>query len=154
MDASDYYESLRAKVGAELIYVPSTAAVIRNENNEILFLKAENGEWDLPTGAMEPGETPSQSLIRKVWEETGLNIQPIQLQGVFTGKDFRHTYENGNQVEYVMLCFECVVRGGRLDAGALEAGNLAYYSSCEIPQLVLPYPDSLFADFDHSASFF
>jgi ADP-ribose pyrophosphatase YjhB (NUDIX family) len=41
-------------------------------------------------------ETPSEAVVREVYEETGLNVYPQKLLGVFGGKDFRYTYPDGN----------------------------------------------------------
>ncbi len=34
------------------------------------------GFWDLPGGAREPGESPSECVIRETWEELGLEYAP------------------------------------------------------------------------------
>jgi len=56
--------------------VPSTAAVVFNENEEILLVQRKVephiGEWCLPGGYMELRETPEQCCMRELKEETGL----------------------------------------------------------------------------------
>ena len=51
-------------------------------NNKILMLKRKgshgSGEWNLPGGHLEFGETISNCVIREVFEETGLKIQVFQ----------------------------------------------------------------------------
>lgn len=48
----------------------SSHAVILNENNQVLLLKANYGNcaWGLPGGALEPGETIHHALIRECLE--------------------------------------------------------------------------------------
>lgn len=55
--------------------IPTHAAkaVIRNENNEILFLQRSVGKWDLPGGLVEEGEDDHEALRREIMEELGLN---------------------------------------------------------------------------------
>ncbi|RDW14940.1 NUDIX domain-containing protein, partial [Oceanobacillus chungangensis] len=108
MPISDYYKKIRRKIGTDLIFMPSVAAIIRNDDNDILFQKPHDGEyWSLPAGAIEPGEAPAQALIREVWEETGLRVKPNKLLEIFGGESFRFTYPNGDQVEYSVFVFEC-----------------------------------------------
>lgn len=56
--------------------VPATAAVVFNESGELLLVKRnvepKSGEWCLPGGFVEIGETPEECCIRELEEETGL----------------------------------------------------------------------------------
>ncbi|MFD1851289.1 NUDIX hydrolase [Oceanobacillus bengalensis] len=145
MAISDYYKQLRRKVGTDLIFMPSVAAIIRNKDNEILFQYPVEGEyWSLPAGAIEPGETPAQALIREVWEETGLTVQPNKLLGVFGGEDFRFTYPHGDQVEYSVFVFECSIVKGELTPIDDESTDLCFIREERKPKLALPYPDFIF----------
>lgn len=40
-------------------------------NGHVLLLRNERGEWELPGGRLEPGETPEQCVVREIAEETG-----------------------------------------------------------------------------------
>lgn len=145
MPMSKYYEELRAKIGQQLIFSPSVVGIIRNENNEILFVK-EIGRtmWGFPAGAIEPGETPAQAVVREVYEETGLNVVPTSLLGVFGGQAFRWTYPDGNQVEYINFVFACDVIGGTLRPVDGEIGQYKYFPPASLPPLQFPYPKELF----------
>ncbi len=62
-------------------FTASAAAVIINENNEVLILdhvlRPYSG-WGLPGGFIEPGEQPHEAIVREVMEETGIELrEPI-----------------------------------------------------------------------------
>ncbi|MGD6776744.1 MULTISPECIES: NUDIX domain-containing protein [Bacillaceae] len=145
MPISNYYRKLREKVGSDLLLLPSVAAVIKNEKLEILFQYPRNSDyWSLPAGAIEPGESPAEAVVREVWEETGLEVEPTSVIGVFGGKEFRHTYANGDQVVYQVTVYECKIVRGTLDAVDGESEILKYFKEDNIPKLALPYPDWVF----------
>ncbi|MBS4174711.1 NUDIX domain-containing protein [Bacillus sp. FJAT-49736] len=155
MGMSDYYKMLRDKVGNELIFIPSVATIIRNEAGEILFQYKGNGaKWSLPAGAIEPGEAPAEAIVREVKEETGLHVVPKKLLGVFGGSDFRYEYPNGDKVEYNVFLFECEVKSGKLNPVDRETVELRYFKVEEIPELALPYPNSLFSQPSHEETYF
>lgn len=145
MPMSDYYQELRGKVGTGLLMIPSVAAIIRNDMNEILFVrKPEDSLWGLPSGAIEPGEAPSRALRREVFEETGLMVNPARILGVFGGEKFKYTYSNGHQVEYLVIVFECSIVKGSLRSVDGEVEELKYFKKDEIPELTTPYPQEIF----------
>jgi 8-oxo-dGTP diphosphatase len=63
----------------------SSHAVITNDKHEILLLKANygDGNWGLPGGALEPGETIHEALERECLEEIGCEIDTKYLSGVY-----------------------------------------------------------------------
>ncbi|MBE7122422.1 NUDIX domain-containing protein [Bacillus cereus] len=144
MPMSLYYKRLRKKVGSELIFMPSVAAIIKNEQGEILFQNPGGEYWSLPAGAIKPGERPEDAIVREVWEETGLKVEVKKEKGVFGGEEFRHTYSNGDQVEYIVVVFECEVVGGELKTIDGESLKLQYFPLFERPPLALPYPERIF----------
>jgi len=146
MGMSSYMKSLRAHVGSQLLLAPSVAALIRNEAGQILFLlRSDNGLWDLPAGAIDPGETPSQAIVREVCEETGLVVEPTAIAAVFGGLRYRLRYDNGDVTEYTVTVFECRVVGGELNALDGEALELRFIDPSRRPPMMTQYPDELFA---------
>ncbi|WP_273852123.1 NUDIX hydrolase [Guptibacillus spartinae] len=145
MPISNYYQELRNKINNELIFIPSVAAIIRNDKNEILYQYPGDGDiWSLPAGAIEPSEAPAQAVVREVREETGLSVRPQNLLGVFGGNDFRFTYANGDKVEYNVFVFECIILGGELSPNDGESVDLQFFSREDKPRLALPYPEEIF----------
>jgi len=145
MAISPYLKQLRSHVGTQLVLMPSVGAIIRNEAGQILFMvRADNGLWDLPAGAIDPGETPAQAIVREVREETGLIVEPIAVAGVFGGEMLRLTYGNGDVTEYTFIIFECRIVGGELFSVDGEAAELHFIDRAQRPRLQVEFPDALF----------
>ena len=141
---SPYYQQLRAKVGHDLLLCPSVAAVIRDAAGRLLLQqKASDEGWSLPAGAIEPGESPEQTLVREVREETGLMVKPTAVLGVFGGLGFRYTYPNGDVVEYTVVVYACDVMQNQGRPTDPETKALQYFTAQELPPLSLPYPRHL-----------
>ena len=156
MGMSGYYKDLREKIGNQLIFMPSVAGIIRNDKGEILFGRKHNEEnWGLIAGAIEIGETPAQAMVRECYEETGLTIEPKRIIGVYGGEDKRFIYQNGHEVEYLTIVFECCIKSGELQTDNEEMEELRYFAENRIPPIANRYPSYIFssaqqerADFD------
>ena len=73
------------------------------------------GEWSIPGGTLELGETLEEGLRRELKEETGLEVEPLQLLKVLDRID-----REGEAVRfhYVIVDYLCERRGGELRAGS------------------------------------
>jgi 8-oxo-dGTP pyrophosphatase MutT (NUDIX family) len=138
---TSYLMELRGLIGSRLLLLPSVAAVIHDHAGNLLLQEKASGEgWSLPAGAIEPGETPQNAVIREVMEETGLTVTPTAILGVFGGKEFRYTYPNGDQVEYVVTLFRCQVLADQGSWADNETKSLRYFAREDMPPLASPYP--------------
>ncbi len=126
MPVSDYIRNLRTHVGHALLLLPGVAAVIHNAAGAVLLVRrADDGEWGLPAGAIDPGECPAQAVVREVWEETGLRVRPVRVIGVFGGEPLlRTTYPNGDQCEYTVIVYFCEVVGANCGRGTARPAGL------------------------------
>jgi 8-oxo-dGTP pyrophosphatase MutT (NUDIX family) len=140
MSKSGYMEGLRKKVGSDLILVPGVAAIIRDEAGRILLQRNKEGVWNLPAGAIDPGESPAKAVVREVFEETGLTAKPTRVLGVLGGApENRITYENGDLVDSTTIVFECAVEG-ELKPQDDETATLKYFAIADMPELAIKYP--------------
>ncbi|HEX7243919.1 MAG TPA: NUDIX domain-containing protein [Longimicrobiaceae bacterium] len=147
MPIAPHIQALRAAVGSGLLLLPGVAAVVRDPGGAVLMhRRSDDGRWSLPAGAVEPGESPAQAVVREVREETGLEVVPERVLGVFGGDGFRHVYPNGDEIEYTVVVFACRAVGGRLEAQDGEALELRYFAPEAMPPLALRYPPELFRD--------
>jgi ADP-ribose pyrophosphatase YjhB (NUDIX family) len=108
---------------------PGVAAVIITADGVLLQRRDDNGKWGLPGGGVEPGESVRAAIVREVREETGLEVEPLRLIGVYSDPVNHQiiTYPDGNVIHYVSTVFECAIRGGTLACGeeSLELGFFA-----------------------------
>lgn len=127
---------LRQHIGHALLLMPATAAVIRDQAGRVLLIRRGDGRgWSLPGGFVEPGERIADAVVREVREETGLEVEPTRLVGVYSDPAFTCiTYPNGDQVHFVSTTFECRVVGGQLGPDGEESLEVAYFSADALPR--------------------
>jgi ADP-ribose pyrophosphatase YjhB (NUDIX family) len=73
------------------------------------------GEWSIPGGALELGETLESAVLREVLEETGLEVEAetvVEVLDKVVRENHRIKYH------YVLVDFLCRVLGGTLRAGS------------------------------------
>lgn len=138
MAISDYLRGLRAMVGTTLLHVPSVAGFLRDADGRVLLVQhAGSGVWVCPGGAIDPDEAPQDAVVREVWEETGLRVEPLALCGVFGGPHCRVRYDNGDEVSYVITVFACRLLGGELRPDGEETVAARFVAADELPTLNL-----------------
>jgi len=96
-------------------------------NGKVLLIRRRSaplaGEWSLPGGMLEVGETLRDAVKRELAEETGLEVRVGELIEVFE----RIFLDAGARAEYhyVILDYLCEVTGGTAQAGS-EASEVAW----------------------------
>jgi ADP-ribose pyrophosphatase YjhB (NUDIX family) len=132
---SDYVRGLRAKVGNDLLFMPSVAALIRDREGRLLLVRHVEGRWMLPGGAVEPGERPAEAAARECLEEAGIHVELVRIAGVFGGPEYRITYRNGDQAMWVVTVFEARIVGGEPRASDDETSDVGWFAPDEIDAL-------------------
>jgi 8-oxo-dGTP diphosphatase len=104
-------------VGVGAVVIDGTKVLLVRRGNEPL-----KGEWSLPGGAVELGETLQQGVVREVLEETGLVVVPAGIIEVLDRITQDEILQDGapGQVRYhyVLIDFVCHVTGGALREGS------------------------------------
>ncbi len=145
MSKSNYIKELRKKIGHELLLIPGVAAIIRDEGGRVLLQRTKAGYWNLPAGAIDPGEKAAQGIVREVFEETGLIARPVSIIAVTGGPpEARTEYANGDVVESTTIVFACEVVGGELKPQDDETLRLEYFAVDEMPQISAEYKREIF----------
>jgi 8-oxo-dGTP pyrophosphatase MutT (NUDIX family) len=111
------------------------SGAIFDEHRRILLTKrADNGQWCMPGGGMDSGESAAEACEREVWEETGLRVRVKRLVGVYSYPDQLAIYADGNKAQIVALHFEVEITGGTLGLSN-ETTEFGYFSLDEIETL-------------------
>ena len=118
---------------------PSVSAVIFDRRGRLLLQqRSDGGQWGLPGGSVEIGESVGEAVRREVAEETGLRVAVRRLVGVYSAPRLQVIrYPNGNVWHYVNVCFECALRGGELTT-CDETLALGFFSTRRLPRGLLP----------------
>jgi 8-oxo-dGTP diphosphatase len=127
--AREYPERPIVGVGAVIIDAATSRVVLVRRGSPPL-----QGEWSLPGGAVELGETLRAAAEREALEETGLNVKAGEVLEVL---DRIIPGEGGAvQYHYVLIDFLCRCQGGELRAGG-DADDVAWASEIELAEFKL-----------------
>jgi 8-oxo-dGTP pyrophosphatase MutT (NUDIX family) len=86
------------------------AAIFDDEGRVLLMLRTDNQRWCMPGGLAEVGETSEQSVIREAREETGLEVEILELVGVYSAFPAMRT----TRPKLVIPLYLCGITGGTL----------------------------------------
>jgi 8-oxo-dGTP diphosphatase len=104
-------------VGVGAVVIDGTKVLLVRRGNEPL-----KGEWSLPGGAVELGETLQQGVVREVLEETGLVVVSAGivevLDRIIRGEVLEDGASGRIRYHYVLIDFICHVTGGALREGS------------------------------------
>lgn len=115
----------KIRLGATAIIYDETGARV------LLTRRADNGQWCLPGGATDSGESVAEGCEREVFEETGLGVRVRRLVGVYSDPDQLVIYPDGNKVHVVALSFEAEIVGGKLGLSN-ETTDAGFFSISEM----------------------
>lgn len=136
MPIPDHIRRLREKIGNDLIMMPGASAIVINEQGEILLhRRSDNGQWATPAGVIEPGEEPAETVIREVFEETGVEVVAERIIGVYGGKDHMLAYPNGDEVAVISIVFLCRPIGGAPTVNDDESLEVRYFPPDQLPDM-------------------
>ena len=108
-----------------------SAAIFDERGRILLTCRADNSQWCLPGGGMEPGESAAEACEREVLEETGLSVRVKRLVGIYSHPDQMVVYPDGGKFQIVALHFQAEVSGGEPGL-SIETTDFGYFTLQEI----------------------
>ena len=120
------------EVGYATPKVDVRGAVFRDDTI-LLVREREDGCWALPGGWADIGDSPSEVVVREIYEESGYHTRAIKLLAVYD-RD-RHGHPPLSHYVY-KLFFQCELVSGS-PSPSIETDEVAFFGENEIPQLSL-----------------
>jgi ADP-ribose pyrophosphatase YjhB (NUDIX family) len=133
-EAEALYEEWLSTVGQGVAgYVTpkvAVAAIVGNERGELLLTqRADSGIWLYPVGWADVGYSPSEIAVKEVYEETGIEVEPVALITVLDGLRLGFA-----RVPMYSLVFHCRMLGGELRGHPLETRAVGFFPRDALPQ--------------------
>jgi ADP-ribose pyrophosphatase YjhB (NUDIX family) len=108
----------------------AVAAVVGNDAGEILLTqRSDSGVWLYPVGWADVGYSPSEVAVKEVYEETGIEVEPVSLIAVFDGLRLGFA-----RVPLYSLVFHCRMLGGELKGHPLETRRVGFFARDRLPE--------------------
>jgi 8-oxo-dGTP diphosphatase len=125
-------KSIETKIEREFPGAPlvGVGGIVVDDSRVLLVRRGTEplkGRWTLPGGMLEVGEALTAGVAREVREETGLNVEPVELIELL---DRIHHEGDRVRYHYVIADYLCRVTGGELRA-ASDAEAVRWVERCE-----------------------
>lgn len=138
-ETQDQIAQIRPYVGnSRFIGVGATAVVQRDDGRVLMIQRADNGRWIFPAGYSDLGENVAYTAVRETREETGLEIVPQRILGIYSSPRFHHTYANGHQMKNVGPVFLAHPVGGSLKPDPAEVADWAWVAPADVGRRAAP----------------
>jgi len=132
---TDYYHDPEAPAANSLV-VGGSAVVVDGEGRILLQRRSDSGNWALPGGAMDIGETFAQSVIREVNEETGFDVRIERIVGIYSDPGHVFAYDDGEVRQEFNICLACKIIGGELRVSS-ESTDVRFFALDEVARLTM-----------------
>src|SRR2546427_10220106 len=116
----EYFDGPKAPKPNSLVVAVSV--VVTAEHGTILLQRrTDNDLWGLPGGGMDLGESIGQAVVRETKEETGLDVEPTGLVGIYSDPGHVIAYADGEVRQEFSICFRAAVVGGEATVADQES---------------------------------
>ncbi|TCP41616.1 ADP-ribose pyrophosphatase YjhB (NUDIX family) [Tamaricihabitans halophyticus] len=99
---------------ANSIVVAATAFVLDEHGRVLMIRRTDNNLYAIPGGGQDIGETISQTVIREVREETGIEVEVAGVIGIYSDPEHVIAFTDGEVRQEFSICFRAHPTGGNL----------------------------------------
>lgn len=93
MGRTDFFHDPAAPAANSL--VPAAGILAEDDAGRLLLQRRrDTGQWAIPMGKMELGETPAECAVRETFEETGIRVEPLGLLGIYSDPGYIVAYDD------------------------------------------------------------
>jgi ADP-ribose pyrophosphatase YjhB (NUDIX family) len=129
----DYYHDPSAPSANSLV-VGSSAVAADDEGRILLQRRSDSGNWALPGGTMDIGESFAESAVREVKEETGFDVRIERIIGIYSDPAHVFAYDDGEVRQEFNICLACTIVGGALRVSS-ESTAVEFFPVAVLPDL-------------------
>lgn len=133
MTRVDYYNDPNAPK-ANSIAVAVSAFIQDNEGRILMIRRTDNDLYSIPGGQLELGETLSQTAVREVREETGIECEVTGVIGLYSDPNHIIAYDDGEVRQEFSICFRASPTGGGLRTSS-ESKEVFWVGPSELADL-------------------
>jgi len=118
------------------VHIVAVGGLIENAEGKILMVKSPDRGWELPGGQVEGGETLTEALKREVKEETGIDIEVLNLTAVHSNIGKRTQPDGFSPIgSIVSFGFTGKVIAGELTTSE-ESLEVNWFDKADIPNVI------------------
>lgn len=130
-----YWADLGRLLGGKPWFMPGSSVFVTDEAGRLLLLRhAATGQWTLPGGKLDPGESFEECAARKLHEETGLRAERLERLHLLAGPELRYSSE-GQTWDSIGLLFRAHGVSGEVRLPPGEISEARYFRPDELPRL-------------------
>jgi ADP-ribose pyrophosphatase YjhB (NUDIX family) len=133
MGRVDYYHDPAAPQANSLV-VGASAVVAGSDGRILLQRRSDSGNWALPGGVMDIGETLAECAIREVREETGFDVRIVRVIGIYSDPGHVFAYGDGEVRQEFSICLACTITSGSLSVSS-ESTDVRFFAPEDIPDI-------------------
>ncbi|MCL6573029.1 MAG: NUDIX domain-containing protein [Bacillus sp. (in: Bacteria)] len=134
-----YIEDLRKIIGTQPLILVGAAVIVMDKDGKILLQQRPEGVWGLPGGLLELKESAQDAGKREVWEETGVEIDQLQLVDVFSGEQYFRKLPNGDEFYPVTIVYISKdIKSSSIKIDGIETIDAGFFDMQELPEDTSP----------------
>ncbi|WP_018680885.1 NUDIX hydrolase [Actinokineospora enzanensis] len=131
------------------IAIACSAYVEDDQERVLMIRRTDNNLYSIPGGTHELGETMTETTVREVKEETGIDIEVTGLIGIYSNPHHVVAYTDGEVRQEFSICFRATAIGGELRTSS-ESKEARWLTKTELNDLDDAIHPSIRLRLDHA----